>query len=66
MADVYISIAWIQKDPLDRARKFIHYGLEQAKLELEHRKAEIARREIVPGEEEFIQASSGSREWKAS
>lgn len=39
MADVHISIAWILKDPLERSRKFIFYGLGQQKLLIEHRKA---------------------------
>jgi Family of unknown function (DUF5677) len=39
MADTYITFAWILKDPIDRARKYISYGLGQNKLILEHRKA---------------------------
>lgn len=39
MADVYITFAWILKDPLDRSRKYISYGLGQNKLILEHRKS---------------------------
>ncbi len=54
MADVYISLAWILQEPLDRSRKFISYGLGQAKLELEHRKAEIGDREQTPKEKRFI------------
>ena len=38
MADNYITLAWIFKDPLDRSRKFILYGLGQEKLQIEHRK----------------------------
>lgn len=52
MADVYISLAWILKDPLDRSRKFIHYGLGQVKLQVEHRKSKYEGRE--PTEEEQI------------
>lgn len=35
MTDCCITVAWILKDPLDRARKFILYGLGQEKLEIE-------------------------------
>ena len=56
MADVYISLAWILQEPLDRSRKFIFYGLGQAKLELEHRKAEIGDREHTPEEKMCIEA----------
>jgi len=38
MADVYISLAWILEDPLERSRKFILFGLGQNKLEIEYRK----------------------------
>jgi hypothetical protein len=55
MADVYINIAWVLRDPDDRAKKFILYGLGQAKLELEHRRADLATREAKSGEVEYIQ-----------
>jgi Family of unknown function (DUF5677) len=38
MVDVYINMAWIFLDPLDRARKFILHGLGQEKLDIEQRK----------------------------
>jgi Family of unknown function (DUF5677) len=38
MIDVYINLAWIFLDPLDRSRKFILHGLGQEKLDIEHRK----------------------------
>jgi hypothetical protein len=41
LADNYINLAWILKSPDDRAGKFIRYGLGQAKLNLEHRKAQL-------------------------
>lgn len=50
MADVYINIAWLLLDPVDRCRKFILFGLGQAKLELEHRRAQIGAREPTPQE----------------
>lgn len=55
MADVYINIAWVLYDPDHRAKKFILYGLGQAKLELEHRRADLATRKAKSGEIEYIQ-----------
>jgi hypothetical protein len=43
MADVYINLAWICKDPQQRAKKFIEYGLGQLKLEIEHRKKQLRK-----------------------
>lgn len=60
MADAYISLAWVLKDPVERSRKFVLYGLGQAKLELEHRKAEIGNRETNPQEKILLEASE---EW---
>jgi len=57
MADVYISLAWVLKDPLERSRKFVLYGLGQAKLQLEHRKAQIGNRDLTPEEKMLIEAS---------
>lgn len=41
MADNYINFSWIVKDPFNRSKKFILYGLGQEKLALEHRKRQI-------------------------
>ena len=57
MADVYISLAWVLNDPLERSQKFIFYGLGQDKLQLEHRKTEIGEREPTPQEKMLIEAS---------
>jgi len=57
MADVYITLAWILKAPDERARKFILYGLGQEKLQLEHRKTQIADRKPTPEEQLMIDAS---------
>jgi hypothetical protein len=57
MADVFISLAWVLRDPLERCRKFILYGLGQAKLQLEHRKVQITGREPTPEEKMLIEAS---------
>ncbi len=50
MADVYITLAWVLQDPLDRCKKFIHYGLGQEKLQLEHRRVELETRDPLKGE----------------
>lgn len=57
MADVHISLAWVLKEPLDRSRKYVLYGLGQAKLQLEHRKTQISDREFTPEEKMLIEAS---------
>lgn len=57
MADVYIAVAWVLKDPADRSRKFIHYGLGREKLQLEHRKAELETRDLLEGEDQHIEAA---------
>ena len=44
-----ITIAWILKDPDERAKQFIAYGLGQENLLLEHAKAEFARGWGRPG-----------------
>jgi hypothetical protein len=56
MADAYITLAWLLKDPLDRCKKFIHYGLGQEKLQLEHRRAEMETRQPHEGEREYCEA----------
>lgn len=64
MADVYICLAWILKDPVDRSREFVLYGLGQAKLQLEHRKAQIGDREPTPEEKVLIEASEEWINWQ--
>lgn len=57
MADVYITLAWIFNEPkesLERAQKFIYFGLGQEKLQLEHRRAEIEREGREPSAEEKL------------
>lgn len=56
MADVYINLAWVLIDPSVRAEKFILFGLGQAKLEIEHRKAELETRDAEEGELEYVEA----------
>jgi hypothetical protein len=55
MADAYINIAWLLLDPANRSRKFILFGLGQAKLELEHRRAQIGKRSPTPQEEAMLE-----------
>ena len=50
MADAYINVAWLLLDPSIRCLKFISFGLGQAKLELEHRRAQMGGREPTPDE----------------
>jgi hypothetical protein len=56
MADVFISLAWVLKDPLNRSQRFILYGLGQAKLLLEHRKSEIGEREPTSQEKLILES----------
>lgn len=56
MADVYITLAWVLRDPVERSRKFIHFGLGQLKLSIEHRRAEFEKRAVLEGEREQVEA----------
>lgn len=56
MADAYINMTWLLLDPVERCRKFILFGLGQAKLELEHRRAQIGARESTPQEVAMLEA----------
>jgi uncharacterized protein DUF5677 len=56
MADVHINLVWLILDPRDRCLKYISFGLGQAKLELEHRKAEIGGRTPTPEESAMLEA----------
>lgn len=65
MADVHVTLAWILEDPETRARAFIAWGLGQAKLELEQRKAWAAAKgkeidELMKGLEEWIDSQRWS------
>jgi len=57
MADVFIFLAWVLKDPLERSHKFVLYGLGQAKPQVEPHKAQIVDREPTPEEKLLIEAS---------
>jgi hypothetical protein len=56
MADVYITLAWILKDPIGRARKLVEYGLGQAKLQIEHRASQIRSEGELPENDPVIEA----------
>ena len=60
MVDVYINIAWLLGNPSDRCLKFISYGVGQAKLELEHRRAQ--RGDVEPSEQE-LELEKSSESW---
>lgn len=55
MADVYINISWVLKSPMDRSKQFIHYGLGQEKLQIEHHRVELEEREPKDGEIEALE-----------
>jgi len=57
MTDAYITLAWILKDPLERSRKFILYGLGQQKLMLEHRRAALTAEGKDPAQDPMVKAS---------
>ncbi len=57
MVDNYINFAWVLEDSIERARRFIYYGLGQEKLNLEHRKEELKHRDAEDNEKLIIEAS---------
>ena len=56
MTDININLAWISRDAEARSKRFIQFGLGQAKLELEHRRSMRAEEEIEDGASEYIAA----------
>jgi hypothetical protein len=56
MVEVHIAIAWTLRDPLDRSRRFIRYGLGQIKLQIEHRKASWQGSEPDPRDKIMVEA----------
>jgi hypothetical protein len=57
MTDAYITLAWMLKDPVERGRKFILYGLGQQKLMVEHRKAALSAEGKDPTQDPLIKAA---------
>jgi hypothetical protein len=47
LVDNYINIAWIIKDPENRAIKFVKHGLGQEKLNIEHYKINLEKDSLV-------------------
>jgi uncharacterized protein DUF5677 len=60
MTDCYITAAWIFKDPLARARRFISYGLGQEKLHIEQLKSILGEQE--PDDRARLQKAIDARE----
>lgn len=58
MADNYINLAWILKNPDDRVKKFINHGLGQEKLIVEHRRNQATADGINPEDDIIAKASS--------
>ena len=54
MVDNLITLAWILKDPTERAKEFILYGLGRENLLLEHGKASIREQGLNPDEDGAI------------
>lgn len=63
MVDLYITFAWILKDPLERSKKYIAYGLGQEKLEIEHLKAIYDDQEQDSKDETLNEAIQDRLEW---
>ena len=59
MIDTYISLGWILCNPVDRAQKFILYGLGQEKLEIEHLKARAEAENRKPEDDPIIKSKEG-------
>lgn len=56
--DAFITLAWILGDPEDRSTKYIHYGLGQERLFIEHMEQTISETE----EDEYDGSSEHMRE----
>ena len=56
MVENCITIAWILKDPDERAKQFIAYGLGQENLMLEHAKEDLREAGADPDKDQTIQA----------
>ena len=57
MTDAYITLAWILKDPIERSRKLILYGLGQQKLMQEHRREALIAEGKDPAQDPMVKAS---------
>lgn len=57
MTDAHITLAWILKEPLERSRQFIVFGLGQEKLLVEHRKTQLEADGLDPENDPLVKAS---------
>ena len=55
MAETLITVAWIVDEPVERARMFIHHGLGQEKLEIEHRREQLKKSGRDPEQDPVVQ-----------
>jgi len=63
MADVFISLAWILKEPGPRARKFVEDGLGAIKLQLAHQERALETATDPKDIEDMRQMIEVWREW---
>ncbi|MBE2279072.1 MAG: hypothetical protein IAE91_01665 [Ignavibacteriaceae bacterium] len=56
MIDTYITLAWIFKDPKERSKQYILYGLGQYKLHIEHLKKGIKEKKDNRIKENYVTA----------
>ena len=61
MADVHLTIAWIFIKPLERSRMFIHHGLGQEKLLMEHLRSRKIREAQAKAMEQWIDSQRYTR-----
>ena len=55
MIETHLNLAWILQDPVPRADAFIEYGIGQAKLMLEHRRAQLQESGLDPDDDLLMQ-----------
>lgn len=63
MVDAYITLAWIIEDPIERSRKYIHYGLGQEKLFIEYLEEAIRDEPDAHDSESLAQLVEARRTW---
>jgi hypothetical protein len=66
MADVFISLAWILKNPSERAKTFVEDGLGAVKLMIAHQERAIAEASDPAEIGQMQQMIEIWREWLAS
>ncbi len=63
MTDLYIALAWIMQDLVDRSSKYIMHGLGEEKLSIEHFKQGIADDPDNPNNEQIEQLIEAKSSW---